>query len=110
VAGLAVTVVTGLGTAAPALASTPSVTYRSYVKSDYSSGVNLRTCGAVTCRSIACMPNGTGVNMICWEDTTSVSPPQSNYTSSRWFKVSAPDGTGLVHSPLVFNQTSVGAC
>jgi hypothetical protein len=84
--------------------------YSSYVDSYNSSGVNLRSCGSTTCGSYAYMPNDTGVTMQCWEDTQSVSPPNSNYTSSRWFRVSSPYGTGYVHSSLVFNQTGVGPC
>lgn len=84
--------------------------YSSYVNSYYHSGVNLRACGNTGCGSYANMPNGTGVTMLCWENTQTVSPPPSNYTSARWFEVSNPYGVGFVHSSLVFNQTSEGHC
>jgi len=94
--GIAVSAVTtatvGLAAATPAFASAPAIhpDYSSYVDSYYYSGVNLRTCGNTGCGSIHYMPDGTGVTMRCWEDTQSVSPPNSNYTSSRWFEVSSP--------------------
>jgi len=101
------------GTASTASASTASVVrpaYSSYVWSNYSGGVNLRSCGNTGCGSYAYMPNGTGVTMLCWQDTQWVYPPNTNYASPRWFEVSSPYGVGFVHSALVSNQTGVGHC
>lgn len=76
-----------------------------------SGGANVRTCpNKDTCASIGFLGNGTNVTMLCWIDAQVVSPPFSDYSSQRWFRVASPVGTGYVHSSLVENQVSVGRC
>ncbi|MDR7327334.1 MULTISPECIES: SH3 domain-containing protein [Catenuloplanes] len=97
---------TVLATAAPALAWT------SYIGSN-SGGANVRTCASTGCPPIssgAYLYNGQGVDMLCWTDNQWVSPPNSDYSSNRWFLVNSPVGTGYVHSSLVEGQRSVGRC
>ena len=47
--------------------------------------------------------------MVCWIDSQNVSPPKSDYISSRWFKINSP-ATGYVHSSLIENQVSTPHC
>ena len=105
------TAVAGIATATAIAAATPALAWSSYIGSN-SGGANLRPCPYVStsCSPIAWMPNGTGVNMLCWIDSQWVYPPNSDYASPRWFRLSTPYGTGYTHSSLVENQTSVGHC
>jgi len=100
------------GQPASASALRPAYTEASWISAN-SGGANLRTCGNLSCQSEGYMRNGTHVHMMCWEDTQWVYPPNSNYASPRWFKVStlALGGSiGFVHSSLVAGQTSVPHC
>ncbi|MEV0679114.1 hypothetical protein AB0I60_21600 [Actinosynnema sp. NPDC050436] len=57
--------------------------------------------------------NGTSVTMVCWIDTQWVHPPNSDYSSNRWFKVDVPSVgvyKAYVHSSLVEAQAAVGHC
>jgi hypothetical protein len=81
------------------------------VISSNSGGANLRSCPYTWCSSLGYMRNGTAVGMMSYCDSQYVAPPQSNYGSSRWFKVGtyALGGSiGWVHSSLVARQTGVG--
>lgn len=80
--------------------------------SSNSGGANLRAAATMNSTSYEYLGNGTEVMMICWITGQTVSPPNSNYTSNRWFKVEpAYDPTiGYVHSSLVIDQASVGEC
>jgi hypothetical protein len=80
--------------------------------SSNSGGANLRASSTMGSTSYEYLPNGTEVLMICWVTGQTVSPPNSNYTSNRWFKVEpAYDFTvGYVHSSLVIDQATVPAC
>jgi hypothetical protein len=99
--------------AAPIIAASPAqaIPPDSYISSN-SGGANMRTCPNTGCGSVAYLGNGTAVIMDCWVDAQSVSPPQSNYTSARWFHVSLhyDNRNGYVHSSLVTKQTSVPHC
>ena len=56
--------------------------------------------------------NNTNVLMICWTDSQWVYPPNSNYSSNRWFMVE-PEydlNIGYVHSSFVYNQITVPRC
>jgi hypothetical protein len=77
-----------------------------------SGGANLRASATMNSTSYEYLGNGTEVLMICWTNGQSVSPPNSNYTSNRWFKVEPEyDFTiGYVHSSLVTDQATVGEC
>jgi hypothetical protein len=80
--------------------------------SSNSGGANLRASATTNSAAKEYLGNGTEVLMICWTTGQTVSPPSSNYTSNRWFKVEpAYDPTiGYVHSSLVIDQASVRAC
>jgi hypothetical protein len=95
--------------AATAVSATSATAAGSYIGSN-SGGANVRSCASTSCGSYGYLRNGTGVSMLCWVDSQWVSPPNSDYTSNRWFLVSSPVGTGYVHSSLVENQTAVGHC
>ncbi|WP_328992884.1 SH3 domain-containing protein [Kribbella sp. NBC_01245] len=77
-----------------------------------SGGANMRTCPNTGCARVLYLGNGSEVYMLCWTDAQTVSPPNSDYTSSRWFKIGLyyDNRTGYVHSSLVENQSSVGHC
>jgi hypothetical protein len=87
----------------------PASAASSYIGSN-SGGANVRSCANTGCSSYGYLSNGTGVSMLCWLDSQWVYPPNSDYASPRWFRVSSPVGTGYVHSSLVEGQTSVGHC
>jgi len=80
--------------------------------SSNSGGANLRAGDTTGSTRLEYLPNGTEVLMICWITGQTVSPPNSNYTSNRWFKVEPEyDFTiGYVHSSLVIDQANVGEC
>jgi hypothetical protein len=77
-----------------------------------SGGANLRANDTMNSTSYEYLGNGTEVLMICWITGQTVSPPNSNYTSNRWFEVEPEyDPTvGYVHSSLVTDQATVGEC
>jgi hypothetical protein len=77
-----------------------------------SGGANLRAAATTNSASYEYIPNGVEVLMLCWTSGQTVSPPNSNYTSNRWFRVEpAYDFTiGYVHSSLVTYQATVPAC
>jgi hypothetical protein len=77
-----------------------------------SGGANLRASATMNSTSLEYLPNGTEVLMTCWITGQSVSPPNSNYTSDRWFRVEPEyDPTvGYVHSSLVTDQANVPEC
>ncbi len=82
------------------------------VISSNSGGANLRAGATTNSTSYEYLGNGTEVLMICWITGQSVSPPNSNYTSNRWFKVE-PEydfDIGYVHSSLVIDQATVPEC
>lgn len=95
---------TSLGFAGTAAAASPTIS------SNSSDGANLRTCANTGCDAIIYLYNGTTVSMQCYTDAQTVSPPHSNYTSPRWFRVAGNGQVGYVHSSLVVNQTSVPGC
>ncbi len=80
--------------------------------SSNSGGANLRAAATMNSTSYEYLGNGTEVLMICWTTGQTVSPPNSNYTSNRWFEVEpAYDPTiGYVHSSLVIDQANVREC
>jgi hypothetical protein len=80
--------------------------------SSNSGGANLRAYPTMNSTSYEYLGNGTEVLMICWTTGQTVSPPNSNYTSNRWFLVEpAYDPTvGYVHSSLVIDQANVRQC
>jgi hypothetical protein len=80
--------------------------------SSNSGGANLRAAATMNSYSYEYLGNGTEVLMICWTTGQTVSPPNSNYTSNRWFLVEpAYDPTvGYVHSSLVIDQANVRQC
>lgn len=80
--------------------------------SSNSGGANLRAAATMNSTSYEYLGNGTEVLMICWTTGQTVSPPNSNYTSNRWFLVEpAYDPTvGYVHSSLVIDQATVREC
>lgn len=80
--------------------------------SSNSGGANLRAASTMNSYSYEYLGNGTEVLMICWTTGQTVSPPNSNYTSNRWFKVEPEyDPTvGYVHSSLVIDQANVREC
>lgn len=80
--------------------------------SSNSGGANLRAAPTMNSNSYEYLGNGTEVLMICWITGQTVSPPNSNYTSNRWFEVEpAYDPTiGYVHSSLVIDQANVREC
>jgi hypothetical protein len=97
--------------AAPATASgDPLVT--SYTHSNVSGGAWLRAQPNTGSYGIEYLYNDREVVMICWTDSQSVSPPNSNYTSSRWFKVEPTYDVniGYVHSSFVYHQITVPHC
>lgn len=105
-----------LMTSGPAIAASPAVgtavaswSCCAYINSN-SGGANVRGCPDVSCTSYGYYPNGTAVVMTCWYDTgTVVYPPNSNYPSNRWFRISSPR-YGYIHSSLIANQASVPKC
>jgi hypothetical protein len=80
--------------------------------SSNSGGANLRAGATMNSTSYEYLGNGTEVLMICWTTGQSVSPPNSNYTSNRWFKVEPEydPRIGYVHSSLVIDQATVREC
>jgi hypothetical protein len=80
--------------------------------SSNSGGANLRAAATMNSKSYEYLGNGTKVLMICWITGQTVSPPNSNYTSNRWFEVEPEyDPTvGYVHSSLVIDQANVREC
>jgi hypothetical protein len=80
--------------------------------SSNSGGANLRAAPTMNSKSYEYLGNGTLVLMICWITGQTVSPPNSNYTSNRWFEVEPEyDPTvGYVHSSLVTDQANVREC
>jgi hypothetical protein len=80
--------------------------------SSNSGGAWLRAGATMNSRGYEYLGNGTEVLMICWTTGQTVSPPNSNYTSNRWFEVEpAYDPTvGYVHSSLVIDQANVREC
>ena len=82
------------------------------VISSNSGGANLRAAATMNSTSYEYLGNGTEVLMICWITGQSVSPPNSNYTSNRWFKVEPEYDPTIeyVHSSLVIDQATVGEC
>ncbi|MEV8374730.1 hypothetical protein AB0P21_18455 [Kribbella sp. NPDC056861] len=103
---LAATVLASTG--AIALAGSPALAAGPYIGSN-SGGANVRTCANTGCASVAYLGNGRAVTMVCWIDSQWVSPPQSDYGSARWFRISSPAG-GYVHSSLVESQVSTPRC
>jgi uncharacterized protein YraI len=92
--------------------SSPAFAWTSYIGSN-SGGANVRTCASTNCPRInrdAYLKNNQGVDMVCWTDNQWVSPPDSDYSSNRWFLVNSPVGTGFVHSSLVEGQRTVYRC
>lgn len=84
----------------------------SYTHSNVSGGAWLRAGSKTTSTGLRYLYNDTEVVMMCWTDSESVSPPNSNYTSKRWFKVN-PTYTvdvGYVHSSFVYRQITVPRC
>lgn len=104
----AVAVTGALAVATPASAD---VSYTSVISSN-SGGAWWRDAPSLTGKKMNYLWNGTAVHMYCWTNGQKVSPPNSNYTSNRWFKVGTPYVSGhyYVHSSLVAHQTSVGIC
>jgi hypothetical protein len=84
-----------------------AVASASNIASD-SGTANVRTCGSISCAVVdgGTLYNGTGVNMTAWCDSEWVDPPNSDYSSDRWFKIDSPVA-GWVHSSLVDNQQTV---
>lgn len=82
------------------------------VISSNSGGAWLRAGATMNSQGKEYLGNGTEVLMICWVTGQTVSPPNSNYTSNRWFEVEpAYDPTvGYVHSSLVIDQANVREC
>jgi hypothetical protein len=103
VAALALSTV-GVGTV---MSASPASAASSYIGSN-SGGANVRACPNTGCFRKTWLPNGTSVNMQCWIDSQWVYPPNSDYASPRWFRISGYEG--YVHSSLVENQTSVPHC
>jgi hypothetical protein len=83
----------------------------SYIGSN-SGGANARSCSSTACSFRFYLYNGRAVQMICWRDGQVVSPPNSDYTSGRWFLVATTDSgaRGFVHSSLIEGQVSVRRC
>jgi hypothetical protein len=100
--------VAGTAGAAPASADVP---YTSVISSN-SGGAWWRAAPNHNGQKMNYLWNGTAVHMYCWTTGQSVSPPDSNYTSDRWFKVGLATVSGqyYVHSSLVAKQTAVGGC
>lgn len=98
----------GTAVAAPAFADVP---YTSVISSN-SGGAWWRAAPNLNGQKMNYLWNGTAVHMYCWTTGQTVSPPDSNYTSDRWFKVGLATVSGqyYVHSSLVARQTSVGYC
>jgi hypothetical protein len=94
--------------AGAAIDASPAAAASSYIGSN-SGGANVRSSPSITGSFIiAYLRNGTPVRMLCWADWGWVHPPNSDYSSNRWFKIDAY--FGYVHSSLVENQTSVPHC
>ncbi|GLY22253.1 hypothetical protein [Micromonospora sp. NBRC 101691] len=89
-------------TATPASAASPTI-------ASNSGGANIRSCTSLSCGSNGYYGNGTTVTMVCYKDGDWVNPPNSDYSSNRWFKVNSPT-TGYIHSSLVDNQVSTPRC
>ena len=89
------------------LDTSPAAAASSHIGSN-SGGANVRTCPNTGCFSKTYLRNGTPVTMVCWVDSQWVHPPNSDYSSNRWFKIGGY--VGYVHSSLVENQTSVPRC
>ncbi len=78
-----------------------------------SGGANLRSGPATSYRSLGYLTDATRLHMKCYLDAQPVSPPQSNYTSARWFLVDTlalGGSVGYVHSSFVANQTETPPC
>lgn len=101
-------VVAGLAGASSAYADVP---YTSVISSN-SGGAWWRAAPNLSGQKMNYLSNGTKVHMDCWTTGQNVSPPDSNYTSDRWFRVQTPyvSGSYYVHSSLVAKQTTVGRC
>jgi hypothetical protein len=85
----------------------PASAAGSYIGSN-SGGAWVRTCASMSCFQKTWLTNGTPVTMQCWLDGQWVNPPNSDYGSARWFRISGYEG--YVHSSLVERQTSVPHC
>jgi hypothetical protein len=110
------------GTATASAATRPSAAVRvlpagtidggdSLISSN-SGGANVRVSATMASQSIDWLPNGVEIVMLCWTTGQTVSPPNSNYTSNRWFKIEPIYSTevGFVHSSLVIDQATVRQC
>lgn len=76
-------------------------------------GANLRSGPATSYGSLGYLTDAMHVHMKCWLDTQPVSPPQSNFTSGRWFLVDTlalGGSVGYVHSSFVANQIETPPC
>ncbi|MFR9798733.1 hypothetical protein ACL02U_22980 [Streptomyces sp. MS06] len=101
-------VITTAVVATPAAADVP---YTSVVASN-SGGAWWRAAPNLSGQKMNYLYNGTPLHMYCWITGQTVSPPDSDYTSDRWFKVGTPyvSGQYYIHSSLVDHQTTVGYC
>ncbi|WP_422768998.1 hypothetical protein ACN28C_19645 [Plantactinospora sp. WMMC1484] len=100
--------IVGAAGALVAVTGVPASAAGPYISSN-SGGANIRSCANTGCASNGYYGNGTSVTMVCWTDAQWVYPPNSNYASNRWFRVSAPR-SGFIHSSLVAAQVSTPVC
>src|SRR4051812_34999173 len=74
----------------PAAAAPADVPYTSVIQSN-SGGAWWRAQPNTSSQKMNYLRNGQAVHMDCWTTGELVSPPNSNYTSNRWFKVQVPE-------------------
>jgi hypothetical protein len=82
----------------------------SYIASN-EGGAYIRNCPRTDCSFVAYVPNDTAIVMYCWQEAGEA---EGNYSSKKWFSVSADYGTigtiGWVHASLVARQTEEPRC
>jgi hypothetical protein len=96
-----------LAVVAAIVVAVPAVASASYTHNNNYSYSELRNGPSGSNLVIANLYNNTTVTMQCYTDSSSWT---GNYTSNRWFYVSAGSGAGWVHSSYVFSQISVPHC
>lgn len=73
-------------------------------------GTHVRRCPNLRCSSEGWVSNGTAVVVVCWILGQRLEPPQSDYASAVWLKVSSRVGVGFVHATAVDQQGLTGLC
>jgi hypothetical protein len=73
-------------------------------------GVVIRSGPTLDSQEVALLPNRASVTMLCWTDSQEARRPDTNYRSTRWFKLRSGSTTGFAPSGTVFTQTHESHC